>query len=119
VDKAARKATDMKRLWALGNWSRFVRPGYVRMEVESPDDALLVSAWAAPDGKETVLVVVNEGREAVASDISGLADMSGLSAGPVMTCWETSEAFSLEKVSEGIAGACSFPARSITTLVIR
>jgi O-glycosyl hydrolase len=119
VDLATRKTVDMKRLWALGNWSRFVRPGYARIEADSGSDALLVSAWIAPDGKEAVLVVVNDGAEPVAADISGLAEMPGLSAEPVMTSWETSEAFNLKKVQEGKAGTCIFPSRSITTLVIR
>ncbi len=119
VDKASRSATDMKRLWALGNWSRFVRPGYVRIAAESPDKNLLVSAWLSQESDEVVLVAVNEGTEAITAEVAGMRECAGLSADPVMTAWETSETFNLTKVSEGPAGAYGFPARSVTTLVLR
>lgn len=119
VEPATKKATAMKRLWALGNWSRFVRPGYSRIAVESTDDAMLVSAWLSPNGNEVVLVIVNEGKTSISTDMAGLADRVGLSDNPTMTAWETSEAHNLEKVSEGGIGISVFPARSITTLVVR
>jgi O-glycosyl hydrolase len=65
-------------LWALGNYSRFVRPGMVRIECsveprQSYVDGLLASAYKGLDG-EVVLVLVNLSREAVISDL-GLSEM--------------------------------------------
>ena len=53
--------TADKNLWVLGNFSRFIRPGYKRINIEGADemDALLGSAWLSPDEGEVVAVLVN------------------------------------------------------------
>ena len=53
--------TADKNLWVLGNFSRFIRPGYKRINIEGADDlkSLLGSAWLSPDGNEVVAVFVN------------------------------------------------------------
>ena len=56
------KATP--NLWVLGNYSLFIRPGYVRVDLahnESKD--FFGSAWAAPDGSRLVVVYTNADRE--------------------------------------------------------
>jgi hypothetical protein len=60
VDKDERDGSFFasKKMWALGNYSRWVRPGMRRVEVGTQDaDSLLVSAYAGP--KSLVIVVVN------------------------------------------------------------
>lgn len=56
--------TADKNLWALGNYSRFIRPGYKRIEVEGGDEinGLMCSAYVSPDGKKIVCVMVNMNR---------------------------------------------------------
>lgn len=56
--------TADKNLWALGNYSRFIRPGYRRIGVEGGDDlnGLMCSAYTSPDGRKTVCVMVNMSR---------------------------------------------------------
>lgn len=52
-----------KMLWALGNYSRFVRPGAVRLAAEAAGAAgpgPLVSAYRSADGKQLITVVVND-----------------------------------------------------------
>jgi O-glycosyl hydrolase len=53
-----------KMLWALGNYSRFVRPGAVRLTAQLADSARagqpLVSAYQSPGGKQLVTIVVND-----------------------------------------------------------
>jgi len=53
--------TADKNLWVLGNFSRFIRPGYKRIDLEGADDmsSLLGSAWLSPEGNEVVTVLVN------------------------------------------------------------
>ena len=53
--------TADKNLWVLGNFSRFIRPGYKRISIEGADDmsSLLGSAWLSPDESEVVAVFVN------------------------------------------------------------
>lgn len=54
-------ASANKLLWALGNYSLFIRPGYVRVSLEGADDlnSLAASAYISPDGKRLVAVFVN------------------------------------------------------------
>ena len=48
-------------LWVLGNYSRFVRPGYKRIALTGDGDinSLMGSAYLSPDGKKVVAVFVN------------------------------------------------------------
>lgn len=50
-----------KMLWTLGNYSRFIRPGYIRIQAEGAEDldGVAVSAYISPDGKQIVAVCVN------------------------------------------------------------
>lgn len=57
---------DNKLLWALGNFSRFVRPGMVRFEVKDPDysettsvENFMISGYKNTSNKEIVLVCIN------------------------------------------------------------
>ena len=59
--KKGGKLTADKNLWVLGNFSRFIRPGYKRIDMSGADDmtSLLGSAWLSPDENELVTVLVN------------------------------------------------------------
>lgn len=60
---------DSKQLWAMGNFSRFVRPGAVRYDIEALEDGkvvpegdtdqtgVMVSAYLNTDGKWAVVVI--------------------------------------------------------------
>ncbi|HQK96296.1 MAG TPA: glycoside hydrolase family 30 beta sandwich domain-containing protein, partial [Armatimonadota bacterium] len=50
-----------KTLWVLGNWSRYVRPGFRRVaaDLAPARDDVLPSAFVSPDGRRFVIVVVN------------------------------------------------------------
>jgi O-glycosyl hydrolase len=64
---------ESKMLWALGNYSRFVRPGMRRIEVQRSDgktteeaiEGVLVSAYRDPATGQEVVVLVNQLRNAV------------------------------------------------------
>ena len=80
--KSGGKLTADKNLWVLGNFSRFIRPGYRRIGLESSlsgeaDNGLLLSsAWLSPDENEVVTVMVNlgyGGRQVDLSMVSGKA----------------------------------------------
>lgn len=59
------RARDSRLLWALGNYSRFVRPGAVRYDVEGPEDpyGLMVSAYRNQDGTWVVVAINYSQRE--------------------------------------------------------
>lgn len=49
-----------KRLYTFGNYSRFIRPGYVRLEVlPNPEEDVLVSAFKDPLTGRFVIVAIN------------------------------------------------------------
>lgn len=67
--------TDSKMLWALGNYSRLVRPGMQRVAVQGADSAgLLSSAYIDAAAKKLVVVVINNSqatRQLVIGDATG------------------------------------------------
>jgi O-glycosyl hydrolase len=49
------------RLYTIGNYSRFVRPGYVRLHVELPSQpGVYLSAYKSRDDSRLVAVAINE-----------------------------------------------------------
>lgn len=52
---------DSKIMWVLGNFSRFIRPGYRRLDSGGHDDlnGLMSSSWLSPDDKRAVIVAAN------------------------------------------------------------
>jgi len=53
--------TDSKMMWALGNYSRFIRPGMVRVaaELDASDSTCLVSAFRDAASRKTAIVIIN------------------------------------------------------------
>jgi O-glycosyl hydrolase len=79
IDKTATGGTFYysKILWALGNYSRFIRPGMQRVDVVTKTtgtDSLLISAYTDVPKKKLVMVIINSGNNAqklLFSDLSG------------------------------------------------
>jgi O-glycosyl hydrolase len=114
ADPAAQTFLPTKRLWALGNWSRFLRPGARRIEAAGPADAgLAVSAFRNPD-RSVVAVIINRGEETQ----SMIEPRPGRNYRH-MEAWETSEARDLERVYQGRPCGLRLPSKSVTTFVFR
>lgn len=60
VDESGQQPQATKRLWAMGQFSRFVRPGDQRVEVTVAGD-LPISAYLSADGGSLCAVMVNAG----------------------------------------------------------
>jgi O-glycosyl hydrolase len=105
-----------RRAYALGQWSRFVRPGWHAVAVRSPR-SLLVTAFQNEARSESAIVVVNSGAAAVSDQRFEIGAAMRRTATP----WITSEADALVARSPiAIAdGAFSYtiPAASIVTFV--
>lgn len=106
---------ESKMLWALGNYSRFIRPGYKRIGIENSDknpDKVLVSGFQDPESEDLTLVLVNsssQARELVIENYSfENKDIKG---------YVTSEESSLEPI-EIKNRNIMLPAESITTLLL-
>ena len=53
-------------LWVLGNYSRFIRPGYVRVDLSMNESMnFFGSAWISPEGDKIVAVYTNYSDKAV------------------------------------------------------
>lgn len=69
-----------KMLWALGNYSRFIRPGMIRVNatiqgITDPVSAannIMISAYKNPASKEVVIVVVNMSTDEQKIKLSGV-----------------------------------------------
>jgi O-glycosyl hydrolase len=106
---------DSKLLWAFGNYSRFVRPGMVRVDAAvGAGDSVLVSAYKEEKKKKLVLVVINSGAEARLLMISG-GTGNAISASGKWDVYTTSESTSLEKHTVP-AGAVTISPRTVVTL---
>ena len=105
-----------KNLWTLGNYSRFIRPGYKRVAVEGADDlnGLMCSAYVSPDGKKTVCVFVNMSKEKRTVNLSLLNTETG-SFKKYVTNITTN--LKLDN-SDTQLSSISLTSRSVTTLVI-
>jgi O-glycosyl hydrolase len=69
-----------KRFWATGNWSKFVRSGWVRIDATaSPQSGVYITAFENQSNGSFAIVAVNTNGNSVAQPFS----LSGLSAGTV------------------------------------
>lgn len=64
--------SDTKTLWMLGNYSRFIRPGYKRISLQGANDlsSLMGTAYFSPQKKQLVLVFTNISNNNIPVEIS-------------------------------------------------
>jgi glucuronoarabinoxylan endo-1,4-beta-xylanase len=107
-----------KRLYTVGNFSKFVRPGYVRIETSGslPPAALVVSFQNPADGTLAV-VAINAGT----TDVPLAASVQGTSWPSQVTPWVTSAVDNLAAKAAIPLSSGSFEAtlgaQSVTTFV--
>lgn len=111
--------TDNANLWVLGNYSRFIRPGYKRIDHttnrEENLNKLLGSAFMSPDGKRIVLVYVN-----MSDQTSVRLNVEGQDAAKDIKVYRTTEKENLHCVngSFSLGKLIAIPAKSVVTIVI-
>ena len=106
-----------KRLYTVGNYSKFIRPGYRRVTLSgTPPTGVELTAYVSPTDGTVVIVAINSGSAAVALPLflSGRAPCT-------MTPWVTSASDNLaSKTAVGVSGSRLAPmlaAMSVTTFV--
>jgi O-glycosyl hydrolase len=111
---------DTKALWAMGNFSRFIRPGSQRLNISSglninDADGLMVSSYLNVEDGEIITVIVNYGQ--IESSLSiNLANGQVVSWKPYLTGPGADE--KLKPLSEVSTGTkVVIPKRSVLTLV--
>jgi glucuronoarabinoxylan endo-1,4-beta-xylanase len=109
--------TITKRLYMMGNYSKFVRPGFYRIDATAtPQSGVSVSAYKNSISGALVIVVINQN----ASNVPQSFTLNGATASRV-TPWITSASFDLVQQSDiSVSGGSftySLPASSITSFV--
>jgi glucuronoarabinoxylan endo-1,4-beta-xylanase len=117
-NSALTEASELtRRAYALGNWSRFVRPGFVRVQATSaPRRGVAVTAFRDAENQRAVVIAINENTAPQEQSFT----LSGSSVASV-TPWTTSATAALDSgepigVFEGRFSAV-LPARSVTSFV--
>ena len=110
---------DAKTLWALGNFSFFVKPGMVRVQIPNLDNAaattdVMLTAYKDVANKKLVIVAVNITKTA---KIYQLNLAGGALTDNKLTPYTTSETLSLKKGTAVDATNFEIPAKSIVTYV--
>jgi glucuronoarabinoxylan endo-1,4-beta-xylanase len=109
--------TVSKRAYMLGNYSKFVRPGFHRIDAtHTPQSGVLVSAYKHASTGALVIVVINQNN----SDVSQTFTLNGASVSSV-TPWITSAGLDLVPQPDVPVSSGSFvytlPASSLTSFV--
>lgn len=122
IDEDTQKFKALKRLWSFGNYSRYVRPGYVRVDLTAnttAQDKMLPTAFTGvnEDGKEElVMVYINENEEDQIFYLEGVDDYQTISY------YVTSDDYDLECTYEGTYSKdeiVTIPKSSVTTVILR
>jgi len=106
-----------KRGWMMAHFSKFVRPGYVRVDAtKAPETNVFVSAYKS--GSKVVIVAVNKKTSASNMNFT----VSGGAATGSVESWRTSGTENMVKAAGTIAVSggkfsASLPAQSVTTFV--
>ena len=90
--------TVSKTLWVMGQWSKFVRPGWVRIDTtENPQTGVYVTAFKSPDGGSYSIVAVNTNNSATSQTFT----FSGFPSTTSITPWVTSSTLDLAGTAIG------------------
>ena len=106
---------DSKLLWTMGNYSRFVRPKAMRLEVEGNDGdpfGVMTSAYRNADGSIVIVVINYTERE---KDIQ----LEGIANGKTFIMYRTSdiEGENLKNIGTTDGKQIKLASRSVTTFV--
>lgn len=101
--------TVSKRLWCLGNFSKFIEEGAVRVASSSGVDELPMVSFVNTDGS-TVAVYLNKTERYIKTDISAFCEEN-------YAAYITNEEKNLEKADIIKDGILSIPAQSLVSVV--
>ena len=106
-----------KRMYVLGQYSRFVRPGYYRIDVTNDTSLTLISAYNDTNSGNFAVVAINP----TSSVVTQMFNLKNFPAVSPVTPWITSASLSLASQSAVTVANGSFtyplPATSVVTFV--
>ncbi len=106
---------DNPNLYVLGNYSRFVRPGYKRVELTTatPETSLFASAYVSGDGNTLVVVYTNQTDKKMRVNPT----ITGFSGNTKFVRYVTTDTDKLARTNFS-DGNIVIPAKSVTTIVL-
>ena len=104
-------------LWTLGNYSRFIRPGYTRihlqeLEASTPDEKFLYSAFRSPEKDKIVLVFINDTEKSKAVALSKYTESYKANS------YITSETHNLELKELTTNNGFEIPKKAVVTVIL-
>ncbi|HZU46835.1 MAG TPA: putative Ig domain-containing protein [Mycobacterium sp.] len=111
--------TGSGRLWAFANYSRYVRPGAVRISATSSNSTIETTAYKKTDGSLSI-VALNTGSsdDPISYALSGTGTPNGATVTPYLTNATNNTAAQTATAVSGGAFNATIPARSLVTYVI-
>ncbi|KAK3688277.1 glycoside hydrolase family 30 protein [Podospora appendiculata] len=107
------KAEPSKRLWALGQWSRFVRPGAVRVATAGSTSGVKTAAFRNVDGSVAVVFLNSGGAEAkVGVKVTGAGSAKA---------WVTDNKRAVEEIATAFAdgmASLGVPSRAMVSVLV-
>ena len=107
-----------KRLWIMGNWSRYARPGFVRVDATvAPASGVTVSAFRDSLLSRVVIVAINNNSGNTSQDFS----ISGTSPKKLTPCITDPTRDLVEQPAQTLSSSSftySLPAQSVTSLIV-
>jgi O-glycosyl hydrolase len=107
------------RLWAFANYSRYIRPGAVRIAATTSGSGVDLTAFKNPDGS-VAIVALNTAASAdpITYSLSGTGTANGATVTPYLTNAASDVAAQATTTVSGGAFSATIPARSLVTYVI-
>ncbi|KAK4664231.1 uncharacterized protein QC763_503770 [Podospora pseudopauciseta] len=122
-----RQVEPSKRLWAFANWSRFVRPGAVRVSTSGAPSNVRTSAFRNVDGTVAVQIINNNSGSARTISVNiatAGAGSSFVAAADGVAAWVTDGSRDCDQIAatldaSGRTMSASVPPRSMVSFVLR
>lgn len=112
-------STKAKRFYTMGNYSKFVRPGYIAVETADASKDVLISAYKSEDGKTVVIVAINKGTGAASPKIGFAGGTAPTSCTPTVTsASDNLKDGTAVTVADGVLTA-SLASKTVTTYVCK
>jgi glucuronoarabinoxylan endo-1,4-beta-xylanase len=112
-------STKVKRYYTMGNYSKFVRPGYIRVDLANASTDVLLSAYKSADAATIVIVAINKGSGAASPTIGFAGGTPPASCTPTVTSSSDNlKDGTTVTVTDGVL-TTSLASKTVTTYVCR
>ncbi|KAI0831031.1 glycoside hydrolase family 30 protein [Hypoxylon sp. FL0890] len=113
------KVTPSKRLWAFGQWSRFVRPGAIRVGIQGTASGVRMAAFQNIDGSVAVQII-NSGGVAASIQIK-VSGGDGFNSS-IAAAFVTDNSHDISDLTVSLneeTAAASVPGRAMVTVLLK